>query len=137
MRNLFRMLSHEYGITILISSHIISEIELIADTIGVIHKGRLIEEVSLNEVRKEQSKYIEVEVNDSNKAAFVLDNEMQLKNFKVLPNNCIRIYDESIETASVSKVLVSKNIDVLAISKKNQTLEDYFINLIDGGDISA
>ena len=137
MRNLFRMLSHEYGITILISSHIISEIELIADTIGVIHKGRLIEEVSLNEVRKEQSKYIEVEVNDSNKAAFVLDNEMQLKNFKVLPNNCIRIYDESIETASVSKVLVSKNIDVLAISKKNQTLEDYFIDLIDGGDISA
>ncbi len=137
MRNLFRMLSHEYGITILISSHIISEIELIADTIGVIHKGRLIEEVSLNEVRKEQSKYIEVEVNDSNKAAFVLDNEMQLKNFKVLPNNCIRIYDENIETASVSKVLVSKNIDVLAISKKNQTLEDYFIDLIDGGDISA
>lgn len=54
------MLSKEYGMTLLISSHLLSEIEQIADTIGVIRDGRLLEEVSMEDVRYQNTEYIEL-----------------------------------------------------------------------------
>lgn len=58
MRDLFQMLCDEYGITILISSHILSEIEQIADTIGVINDGRLIKQVKMNDIKDYKKKII-------------------------------------------------------------------------------
>lgn len=71
LRELFRMLSKEYGMTLLISSHILQEIEQVADTIGVIHQGRWIEEVSMERVRGQQSEYIEIATTDGKQAAFI------------------------------------------------------------------
>ncbi len=137
IRDLLKMLSRDYGITILISSHILSEIEMIADTVGVINNGHLIEEVPMQEVRMKQSKYIDVVVDDAKRASFILDNELHLNNFKVVSDTSIRIYDDEITTSQVSKLLVNHNVDIHGITTSNQTLEDYFIRLVDGGDISA
>lgn len=60
IRQLFQVLSKEYGMTLLISSHLLSEIEQIADTIGVIRDGRLLEEVSMEDVRYQNTEYIEL-----------------------------------------------------------------------------
>ena len=66
-RNLFQMLSKDYGITLLISSHILGEIEQIADTIGVIKEGILIEEVLMETIRLQNTEYIEIRTDDVKK----------------------------------------------------------------------
>ncbi|WP_017413958.1 ABC transporter ATP-binding protein [Clostridium tunisiense] len=132
-RDLFKMLSKEYGITILISSHILAEIEQIADTIGVINNGRLIEEVSMESIRAGNTEYIELIVSDAEKVAYVLSNNLNISNFKVLDSKTIRIYDGSISQNQITKTLINSDISIEGITKKNGSLEEYFLNLLNGG----
>lgn len=136
-RDLFKMLSKEYGITILISSHILAEIEQIADTIGVINNGRLIEEVSMESIRAGNTEYIELIVSDAEKVAYILSNELNISNFKVLDSKTIRIYDGSISQNQITKTLINSDISIEGITKKNGSLEEYFLNLLNGGSINV
>lgn len=137
IRDLFRMLSREYGITILISSHILAEIEQIADTIGVINHGRLIEEVSMDAIRESNTEYIEIVTQDEAKAAYVLTNDLNLSNIRVMGNHVIRIYDGGVPQNAVMKALVMNDVVVESIHMKTSSLEDYFLGLLNGGGIHA
>ena len=83
MRKLIHSLAQERNITILISSHILAEVEQLVDRIGIIHEGRLLEEVSLDKLRKANRKYIEFQVNNENKAAMLLENQFQIFDYEV------------------------------------------------------
>jgi ABC-2 type transport system ATP-binding protein len=137
LRDLFHMLCREYGITMLISSHILGEIEQIADTVGVISEGKLIKEVSMDEIRAENSEYIELTVNDVNKAVYVLEELLHFINYKVIDSSKIRIYDVNIPQGEISKKLILNGVLVEGINKKQHSLEDYFLTIINGGGISA
>lgn len=129
-RNLFKMLSKEYGMTILISTHILAEIEQMADTIGVIDDGKLIEEVSMNSIRESNLEYIELKTNNIEKAAYVLENSLKMRNFKIMDDNIIRIYEVGISQSEILKNLVSKDIEVEAINRKTSSLEEHFLNIL-------
>jgi len=136
LRVLFKMLSKEYSITILISSHILGEIEQIADTIGVINNGRLIEEVSMESIRESNLEYIELVTKDYKKAAYILSNTLNISNFKLLDNNVIRIYETTVPQNIVSKTLILNDVLIEEITKKNSSLEEHFLNLLDGGELN-
>lgn len=136
MRELFRMLCKEYGITIIISSHILAEIEQLADTIGVINHGKLIKEISLEQLTRSQTDYIELIVQDIKKTALLLSEKLLLVNFKIVDDS-IRIYDSSVSPQTVSKVLFDHDIEIESISKKSSTLEDYFLKLVNGGVVNV
>lgn len=129
-RSLFKMLSKEYGMTILISTHILAEIEQMADTIGVIDNGKLIEEVSMNSIRESNLEYIELKTNNVEKAAYVLENILKIRNFKIMDDNIIRIYEISISQSEILKNLVSRDVEVEAINRKSSSLEEHFLKLI-------
>ena len=137
MRDLFRMLSKEYGITIIVSSHILGEIEQLADTIGVINNGKLIQEISLAQLTRSQTDYIELIVQDIQKTSFLLSEKLLLVNFKLVDDHCIRIYDSTLTPQMISKVLYEHDIEIEAISKKTSTLEEYFLKLVNGGVVSV
>lgn len=118
LRELFKMLCKEYGITIIISSHILGEIEQLADTVGVIKGGRLIREVSMDAVNRSQTDYIEVIVNNGQKAAFIIESTLNITNFKLIDGNCIRIYDSTASQKVLSKTLIEHDIEIEGISKK-------------------
>lgn len=134
IRQLFRMLNKEYGTTILISSHILGEVEQIADTIGVIKNGRLLNEIAISEVRKLQSDYIELIVKNMNKAVYLLEQEMNIKNFKIVAEDRLRIYEPDVSQSEISKMLFMNHIEVDGIFRHSASLEDYFYNQIHGGD---
>ena len=134
-RNLFQMLSKDYGMTLLISSHILAEIEQIADTIGVIKDGILIDEVLMEKIRLQNTEYIELETSDVKKAAYVIKELMNITNFKILDDVTIRIYDTNTSQGKVSQTLVLNGVLVESINKKDNTLEDYFLKIINGGKI--
>lgn len=133
IRDLFHMLCTEYGMTILISSHILSEVESIADTIGVIHHGSMMQEISMQEISEMNTEYIELAVEDVKRAAYVLTEMLQVHNFKVFDTHDIRIYDAKITTGELSKGLAVNNVEIRAIGKKSESLEDYFLKLTEEG----
>ncbi|MCB2306993.1 ABC transporter ATP-binding protein [Clostridium estertheticum] len=137
IRNLLKMLSKEYGITILISSHILSEIEQIADTIGIITNGILIKEVSMESIRTDHTEYVEINTKDFIKASYILENDLNISNFKIVDNTFIRIYDLKLAQKDISKALILKGIEIESINKKKSSLEDYFLKLLNGGNINA
>lgn len=133
LRDLFRMLCSEYGITIMISSHMLSEVESIADTIGVIHHGTMVEEISMKEIAERNTAYIELTVDTPKKAAYALVDKLGLEQFKVMDERRIRIYDARIDTGEIAKALVMQEVEILSIGKKTESLEDYFLKLTEGG----
>lgn len=137
MRDLFKLFCKEYGMTILLSSHILGEIEQIADTIGVINNGRLMKEVSMESIRESNTEYIELVTDNCKKACYILSNHLDIVNFKVLDDNAIRIYDTKISQSTISKELIANDVMIDSFTKKSSSLEDYFINLLNGGTINA
>lgn len=129
IRELLKTLCAEYGITIMISSHILSEIESIADTVGVINHGTMMNEISMKEIEQMSLSYIELSVLDTKKAAFVLSEKLGLSNFKIVEDGQIRIYDSGISTHELSKTLALNDVEVAALGKKSETLEDYFLKM--------
>lgn len=129
IRDLMKTLCEEYGITIMVSSHILSEIESIADTIGVINNGMMMKEVGMKEIEEMSLAYIELTVDNPKKAAYVLSEKFGLSNFKILENSTIRIYDQHVSTQELSKAMVLNDVVVMALGKQSETLEDYFLKM--------
>lgn len=129
IRDLCKSLCTEYGITIMISSHILSEIESIADTIGVINHGQMKEEVSMKQILEMSTAYIELTVEDTKKAAYVLADKLKLNNFKIMDEHLIRIYETQATTGEISKTLALHDVAILSIGNHAESLEDYFLKM--------
>ncbi len=129
IRDLLKMLSTEYGITVMISSHLLSEIESAADMVGIIHHGRLLEEISMKDIQEMNLNYIELTVTDTRRAAFILTEKLELTNFKIMEEGKIRIYDQKATTQEITKMLTLNDVEISAISKKTESLEDYFLKI--------
>lgn len=132
MRNLFQRLNQEDETTIFISSHILSEVDLIADTIGIIQHGNLLAELPIEEIHKHQTEYISLQVDDVAHAATLLE-QMDITNFSVLDQEFIRIYDSNISGKVLSKALIENGVGLESLGRKQDTLEDYFFQLTEEG----
>lgn len=132
MRTLFQRLNREDGTTIFISSHILSEVDLIADTIGIIRHGKLLTELPIEEIHKRQTEYISLQVDDVTHAAALLE-KMGITNFTVVDKEFIRIYGSDISDKALSKALIENGIGLESLGRKHDTLEDYFFQLTEEG----
>lgn len=133
VRDFIKNLSIERGKTILISSHILSEISLLADDIGIIDHGVLLKESSMEELKRKNGKYILLQVSDVSKATLILERQFRLKEYSVQDDHTLKLYDTSLDMASVNKTLMLGEVSVISSGLCNDTLEDYF-RKITGGD---
>ena len=129
IRELFKTLCGEYGVTIMISTHILSEIESIAHTVGVIHQGNLRKEIRMKEIRDMGLNYVELSVENQERAAYVLSDRLGISNFRIVEEGGIRIYDSPVSTQELSKALALNDVAVTALGRKAETLEDYFLKM--------
>ena len=136
VRDFIKELSAAQGKTILISSHILSEISLLADDIGIIDNGVLLEESSMRELEKKNRKYILLQVSDIPKATLILERKFHLTDYSVQDDHTLRLYDASLDMGEVNKVLVMQDITVMSSLLCNDTLEDYFKKITGGEGIA-
>lgn len=136
VREFIKRLSAEQGKTILISSHILTEMALLADDIGIIDHGVLLEEESLEELEKKNSMYIHFIVSSASEASRILEHDFHTSNFHVDDDNNLRLYDTNIAVASITRKFIESNIDVSEAHTKNDTLEDYFKHVTGGEGIA-
>lgn len=129
VRDLLKRLSSEYGVTVMVSSHILSEIESIADTIGVIHHGVLLRELSMRAIVEQNLACIELRTPDVKRASWVLAEKMGAEHFRIGEDGQIRIYDGGITVRELSRTLALNDVDIASVGEKRETLEDYFLRL--------
>ena len=128
-----KKLNEEEKITILISSHILSELYLIANHFCFIDKGRIIKDLTKEELDLECSKCIVIKTKDVKKATVILEKGLATTNYKVIDNTEIRLYDYLDNLAKVNKILLNNDIEIMGIYESGISLEDYFNSLIKDG----
>ncbi|MCI8546725.1 MAG: ATP-binding cassette domain-containing protein [Clostridia bacterium] len=130
LRETFKKLNEERDITILISSHILSELYAVATKFCIIEKGKVIKELTKEELDLECSKCIVIKTDNVKKAATVLEKELKTTNYKVIDDKEIRLYDYLEQSNSVNKSLIKNDVNVMSIAETGISLEDYFKEVI-------
>ncbi|MCY6370611.1 ABC transporter ATP-binding protein [Clostridium ganghwense] len=133
MRETLLELNKKKEITILISSHILGEIQQLATKIGIIHKGKLLEEIDYSNFEKKNRHYINLKVSDDKKAVTILEKSMNISDYEVTDPNKIRVYEMLDKSNDVARKMISQGVDVYEVNVMNDTLEDYFVRLTGGG----
>jgi ABC-2 type transport system ATP-binding protein len=132
IRNLLIKLSQEKNITILISSHILSELSNLATYYGFIDHGKMIKQLSAEELSRECNKYLELKVDKVEEMTALLETNLGCTSYQVTPDYAIHLYEYLDQPAKISELAVRHGIGLNAISVKDINLENYFIQLVGG-----
>ena len=131
IRTLLKKLSHEFGITILISSHILSEIENIADVIGFMDNGILIEEISKEELYTRLDKFVEFEVSNIDLAVDIFKKlELKENNDYAVKGDVLCLYTHLNLRDKFNALFVKAGIDVKKVNLCEENLEDFFTRFV-------
>lgn len=132
IRELLKKINKDKDTTILISSHILKELNQLATTYGVISNGKLIDEFSSQDLEQRCKLSLDIKVDDINRAVIIIEEQLNTNNFKVIKDNTIKLFDYINQPGKVSSVLVKNNIEIQQIMTNGEDLEDYYVNLIGG-----
>ncbi|MGL5152470.1 MAG: ATP-binding cassette domain-containing protein [Clostridium sp.] len=133
VRELLKKINREKDVTIIISSHILGELSELATCYGIISDGKLIEELSGEELNEKCKQYIHLNVDDSGRAVTLLERELNITNYEVLEKNKIKIFSHLDSVGKINSVLSKNGVIVESIGVKGESLEEYFVNAIGGG----
>ncbi len=130
LRQTFKELNQDYGITLMISSHILNELSLVATRYGIIDNGKLIKELTNDELKEQCQQCISIKVDNVAKAVSIIETKLNSTKYKVIDNNEIRLYDYLDNPSEITFQLNSNNVRVSNLSEVGDNLEEYFISLI-------
>ena len=133
IRNLIKELNREYGMTILISSHLLEELHNTATDFIFIDSGRVLEKLTYEELNEKCKQHIEIKVKDTEKAVLVMEERLHTDNFKMLPDGTIQLYDYLDDIESVAVAFSEAQVLVVGLAVTGDTLEEYFISKVGGG----
>lgn len=129
IRELLLKLTKQRGLTVLISSHILGEIQQMATRIGIIHRGTLLEQIDFAELQKKNRTYIQLKVDDDQRAVFLLEQKLGIHDYTVWEKHVIRIYERLEDGASINETLIKYGVMVHDMTVAGKSLEDYFVRL--------
>lgn len=136
MRSFIRKLCDERGKTILISSHILSEIALLADDIGIIDHGVLLEEESLAVLEQSSRKHIRFAVSDTAQAAAILERQFHETAFSIQDDHVLRLYKLDLPVGKIVTTFVKNGLEVSEVYSCEESLEDHFKQVTGGEGIA-
>ncbi len=133
LRNYLKKYAKENEAAILISSHILSELDMIATRYGFIKNGEILEEISAEDLKQKGENYTVLEFypEDLEEGIATLEENNVLKDYKVFENNIVNIY-EDVNLKEIQKILSSKEIYLKSSTKKEESLEEYYVDLMGG-----
>src|SRR5699024_1060288 len=135
IRSLIHSLARDRSITILLSSHILSEMGQLPDLMGLLHEEKLLEEIAFDKLRTRNRMYLEFQVSNDDKATMLLESHFGIYDYEVHDEGNIRVYSHLWKQGKLNKVFVENDIEVLKIKISEDNLEDYFTKLVGGGAI--
>ncbi len=136
VRSFIRDLCSVKGKTILISSHILSEIALLADDIGIIDKGVLLEEETLAQLEAKSSRHIRFTVSDTAQAARILEHTFHEYRFTVLDSHRLKLHNMDLSVGRIVTAFVTNGLEVSEAAAFEESLESYFKRVTGGEGIA-
>jgi len=135
MRDFLKTIASEYKIAVLISSHMLSDMEQICDTIGIINNGQILEVKSITDLRSslEGSKRIQIKVDYPNYAGKVILHELHLKT--EIAGNRILVNAKEDQVNEISQKLMNYNISIFGIEVVTKSLEEIFLEIIENRNV--
>ena len=131
LRNTFKKLSSERGVTLIISSHILSELYMVANRFLFIEKGRVLKEITKEELDFECMRCHVVKTGDTKRTAALLEQKLGITNYKVIDSRELRVYDENVKPDEMNRLLVQNDVNISGIFETGISLEDYFKSLVE------
>lgn len=138
LRELLRRLNRERGVTLFVSSHILAEVQRLCTRIGIIHQGRVVEEIELTRLHRMSRRYLELEVTDPPRTAWLLENRLGITDYQVVDGGVVRIFDAPDPALvherpeAISAALVQGGVGVRRLAYGQDSLEQHFIRLTGG-----
>lgn len=133
MRSLLLRLNREKNITIILSSHILSELEQLATVFGFLSQGKLLEQISCGRLMDKCSDYIEIAVSDAARYTVLLEKLLGHSQYKVMPDDTIHILNPGENIGVYSALAGDNHLHIYKLARKRMALEDYYVNLKNGG----
>lgn len=129
VRLLLQQLQAERGVTVLVSSHILGELEKFATCYGIIRDGRMVQQITAEALSAQCRDYIALQTPDPHRAAALLEEKLHLHDYTVRPEGELRIYDAA-DPARINATLLEGDAAVQSIGIHRQELEDYFLQMM-------
>jgi ABC-2 type transport system ATP-binding protein len=133
IRQIIKDINQQDGTTFIISSHILSELDLVATQFGFIEAGRLVKDISHQALHEQTRKSLIVEVNDPMKARQLLKARLGLN--ASVSDNRLFLKSQIDEPNKIAKVLVEGGVELYRLEHQEMTLEEYFMQLIGGQNV--
>lgn len=132
IRNLLIRLNQEKNITILISSHILSELSNLVTYYGFIDQGKLVRQLSAEALSRECGRYLELKVDRVELMTALLEKELNCTSYQVAPDHTLQIFEYLDQPSRISELAVKHGIGLNSITTREINLENYFIQLVGG-----
>lgn len=130
---LLKQLVQSYGMTVMISDSVVSEIEPYVHAVGIINEGKLLKQSLAKELQEQKRSYIEVTAVDVKYTCYILAERLGIYQFKVIGEREIRIYDQVVLAPQLLKDFIEYEVNIESFTKHTETLEDYFNKLTGRG----
>lgn len=130
IRNLLKKLSRERGVTIIISSHLLTELSELCDDFTIMNKGRLLETLSAEELAQKCRSFISLKTDDINKTCTILEEKLSIFQYKVVNDNEIQIFERLDELMLISKTITDNSLIITRLSSESESLEQYYLSKV-------
>ena len=130
IRELLLKLNREDNITIIISSHILSELSLLCTDYIFINKGEILQTVSAPELKKICKEYYRIDTDNNSLAAAVLENKLNFTQFDVDKDGTIKLYEGLENMRDISKALFENGVIPTTLAMNEANLEQYYMNMV-------
>ena len=132
VRQLIKRMQEEWGVTVLISSHLLSELSELCTDFSIISHGSLIENLSREELLVKCRNHIALRTDDINKTAAVLEDKLSIHDYKVIHGEEIQIFEHLSDVHRISKTLTDNELVITKLNEEGQNLEDYYLEKAGG-----
>ena len=130
IRLMLKRLAEEKNVTIIISSHILSELSELCTDFSIINHGKLIENISREELMAKCRSYIAIRTDDINRTAAVIEEKLGTKQYKVVYGEEIHLYDLLDKIETVSKTITDSGLILTKLDSKSESLEEYYLSKV-------
>ncbi len=130
IRLMLKKLSEEKNVTIIISSHILSELSELCTDFSIINHGKQIENLSREELMAKCRSYYAIRTNDINRTAAVIEDKLGTKQYKVIHGDEIRLFDYLDNVEKVSKTITDNGLILTKFISEGESLEDFYLSKV-------
>ncbi len=135
VRLMLKKLSDERNVTILISSHLLSELSELCTEYAIINGGRLVEKISAEELLVKCENHIAIRTDNINRTVALLEEKLHIKNYKVYRDEELHIFEQLDDIALVSKTITDAGFTILKFVCEGASLEEYYLSKVGGNNV--